>query len=140
MENWVEKDNYFLRCLFESTKNNSQCWSHHLVVFFTREGTCLLLTRYWSAKSNEGNGVDAVLEINKASQVSCDISDNGRAKTNGTNGHDKGWVAVEDSCKIPQQISHGLWHKDMSYCWELVNIERDLMKNEWKWWFKNISN
>ena len=57
-----------------------------------------VLTRHRGSQSDEGDGIDAILEIDEATKMTGDVSNDGSTETNGSDGDDEGGVSVEDSC------------------------------------------
>jgi len=53
--------------------------------------------RHRGSQSDEGDGVDAILEIDEATEMTGDVSNDGGTDTNGSDGDDEGGVSVEDS-------------------------------------------
>ena len=56
-----------------------------------------ILTRHGGSKSDKGNGVDTILEVNEATEMSSNVSNDGSTDTDSGDGDDKGGVSVEDS-------------------------------------------
>ena len=59
-----------------------------------------ILTRYGGSQSDEGNGVDAILEVDEASKMSSHVSDDGSTQTDGSNGNNECGITLSDSCKM----------------------------------------
>ena len=57
-----------------------------------------ILTRHGGSQGDEGDGVDAVLEIDEATEMSSNVSDDSGTETNGGDGDDEGGISVGNSC------------------------------------------
>lgn len=52
-------------------------------------------TRYWGAKSNKSNGIDAIFEVDEAAEMSGNIANNGSAGANHNDRTDEGEIPIE---------------------------------------------
>ncbi len=57
------------------------------------------LTWHTGAKGNKSDGIHGVLEVYKASKVSCHISNDGGAHTDHCNGDHKGGITLHQACE-----------------------------------------
>ncbi len=57
----------------------------------------LMCTRYAGPQGDECNGIDRVLEIDEAAEVTGDVADDGCAHSDHSNGDDEAGVAVSDA-------------------------------------------
>ena len=73
-----------------------------------------IFTRNTSSQGNESNGIDGVLEIDEAPEVTSNISDDCCAHANHGNGDDETGISVADACPSFKGRGDGLnayWHQ-----------------------------
>ena len=75
-----------------------------------------LQTRNWGAQSHEGNGVDAVLEVNEAAEMAGNVSDDGGAEPDSSDGDHEGGIAVGNAWLFNTKIL------DKLRCYLISNI------------------
>ena len=59
-----------------------------------------ILTRYGGSQSNEGNGVDTILEVDEATKMSGNVSDDSSTQTDGSDGNNECGITLSDGCKM----------------------------------------
>ena len=55
-----------------------------------------LQTRNWGAQSHEGNGIDTILEVNEASEMAGNVTDDSGTQTHRGDGDHEGGITIEN--------------------------------------------
>merc|ERR1712123_133242 len=55
--------------------------------------------RYTGSQSDEGNGVNTILKIDEATEMSSDVTNNGSTTTNECDRNHKSWVSLVNCCR-----------------------------------------
>ena len=55
-----------------------------------------LQTRNWGAQSHKGNGVDTILEVNEASEMAGNVTNDSRTQTHRGDGDHEGGITIEN--------------------------------------------
>ena len=74
-----------------------ECVSLH---FYLAELLPFVLTRDRGAKSHEGDGIHTIFEVNEASQVTGDVTNDCSTHPNCQDRDDKGWITISNGCNV----------------------------------------
>ena len=67
--------------------------------FYQEFKLMMTLTRDWGAKSHKGDGIDTVPQVDEAAKMAGNVTNNSGTKSNGSDSHHKGGVALANSYK-----------------------------------------